>query len=78
MPCVASLAEAWIEIKDLIVFGKGSKVASLAEAWIEIRMENSRIMRCNVASLAEAWIEIQMAISDYATGCRRFPCGSVD
>ena len=57
---VASLAEAWIEIK-----GKFSNlifiaVASLAEAWIEIFRTPDRCYRTFVASLAEAWIEIDV------------------
>ena len=34
--CVASLAEAWIEIIWQTFFSSGGHVASLAEAWIEI------------------------------------------
>ena len=33
---VASLAEAWIEIKKAIIKKRAEDVASLAEAWIEM------------------------------------------
>ena len=33
---VASLAEAWIEIRNGLLIQRSHRVASLAEAWIEI------------------------------------------
>ena len=36
---VASLAEAWIEMKRWVLDIHGKAVASLAEAWIEILSE---------------------------------------
>ena len=56
--CVASFAEAWIEIlsKSMIVFSWA--VASFAEAWIEILLGMLDLNQRIVASFAEAWIEI--------------------
>ena len=55
---VASLAEAWIEIKDTRNLVISETVASLAEAWIEIVQSLLHDLPRIVASLAEAWIEI--------------------
>ena len=55
---VASLAEAWIEISEILSIWLPAPVASLAEAWIEIVNNNLSNAGIPVASLAEAWIEI--------------------
>ena len=57
--CVASLAEAWIEIYPCCLTIPPDMVASLAEAWIEIFKSFTELLTGKVASLAEAWIEIR-------------------
>ena len=55
---VASLAEAWIEMRKSQRAQTPVYVASLAEAWIEIWWYLIPIGELVVASLAEAWIEM--------------------
>ena len=82
---VASLAEAWIEISEILSIWLPAPVASLAEAWIEILKEPDSFQTKHVASLAEAWIEIiincQLAIICFESPPSRrrglkFVCGN--
>ena len=75
---VASLAEAWIEIRFARNQDESTFVASLAEAWIEIQQKLSRAAARVVASLAEAWIEIRALYGWVCTWQGRLPRGGVD
>ena len=75
---VASLAEAWIEMKSPYNSKCPNVVASLAEAWIEMPVVSSTARSPVVASLAEAWIEIVfVGVMDSVT-IGRLPRGGVD
>ena len=58
MRAVTSLAEVWIEIRNVALKASGKFVTSLAEVWIEISQSFRHIHPVHVTSLAEVWIEI--------------------
>ena len=63
---VASFAEAWIEMLNIIPIAIAFYVASFAEAWIEMYRLRGMLFRLLVASFAEAWIEIANALPNAA------------
>ena len=58
MDKVTSLAEVWIEIKDISRPAAALSVTSLAEVSIEIQKDGCQVAEIKVTSLAEVWIEI--------------------
>ena len=78
MDCVASFAEAWIEIPLPAHLVQVALVASFAEAWIEISTPDTSKRTGAVASFAEAWIEITTWYSKSVKGNRRLLRGGVD
>ena len=59
--CVASHADAWIEINRLNRKNYSGSVASHADAWIEIHSCCMVLVSSDVASHADAWIEIHQS-----------------
>ena len=43
MRAVTSLAEVWIEIRNVALKASGKFVTSLAEVWIEIELQNTML-----------------------------------
>jgi len=75
---VASLADAWIEIKSIITLRFDFIVASLADAWIEMLSLLKMAVLTSVASLADAWIEMFKEVLYILKIVSRIPRGCVD
>ena len=75
---VASLADAWIETRQVIEDYIQRNVASLADAWIETKTQNKGRQQAKVASLADAWIETLPPDASSPVPGSRVPRGRVD